>query len=461
MLTYRGDKFVKGKKFNVNEQLCRFSRRDGDKLIFEAISDGSKISITEEEYNKAEKMLTEKINQENKEINEIIGKVLRSKGLARKYEDQLKSKGITINYDSPQGVTLVGPNGKTLGASSKEVFGPHTPDNAKDIYDSKGYNRAADGHRKTRAIKSDYYDKQVEETQKELDSLKSLKRDDIIRKYNDKTTKEALQAHKDKIASLEKDLEDYTAKAKREERSYQYNLKASKATRRNAEYDSLRKNTEKTQADEHIDYLNYLTKPANEYMDKIRSIYKGYGERPKSNPAAYVKTDKNSIDDYRSLKNNVRDAKRDLDFHTADDNSNTYKSSYAAMTDEQLEAKIKKMRDDLEKKIEELRNNNKANSSKRDEYAKALEDKEKALDDFLRSKGIREADLVEVKNYLKESSTDTQYFEKEIRRVYDEILTLAQEAEHAGLSNLSKSLDNILDVLDEYDFVQDNVIYDK
>ena len=119
------------------------------------------------------------------------------------------------------------------------------------------------------------------------------------------------------------------------------------------------------------------------------------------------------------------------------------------------------MRDDLEKKIEELRNNNKANSSKRDEYAKALEDKEKALDDFLRSKGIREADLVEVKNYLKESSTDTQYFEKEIRRVYDEILTLAQEAEHAGLSNLSKSLDNILDVLDEYDFVQDNVIYDK
>ena len=196
-------------------------------------------------------------------------------------------------------------------------------------------------------------------------------------------------------------------------------------------------------------------------MDKIRSIYKGYGERPKSNPAAYVKTDKNSIDDYRSVKNDVKYAKRDLDFHTADDNSNTYKSSYAAMTDEQLEAKIKQMRDNLEKEIEELRKNNKANSSKRDEYAKALEDKEKALDDFLRSKGIREADLVEVKNYLKESSTDTQYFEKEIRRVYDEILTLAQEAEHAGLSNLSKSLDNILDVLDEYDIVQDNVIYDK
>ena len=69
MLTYRGDKFVKGKKFNINEQLCRFSRRDGDKLIFEAISDGSKVSITEEEYNKAEKRINEKINKENKEIN--------------------------------------------------------------------------------------------------------------------------------------------------------------------------------------------------------------------------------------------------------------------------------------------------------------------------------------------------------------------------------------------------------
>lgn len=461
MLTYRGDKFVKGKKFNINEQLCRFARRDGDKLIFEAISDGSKISITEEEYNKAEKMLTEKINQENKEINEIIGKVLRSKGLARKYEDQLKSKGITINYDSPQGVTLVGPNGKTLGASSKEVFGPHTPDNAKDVYDSKGYYRQADGHRKTKTDKSDYYAKRVEETQNKIDELKSFKRDDIIRKYNDKTTKEALQAHKDLIASLERDLEDYTARAKREERNYQYDLKTGKATRRNAEYDNLRKSTEKAHADEHIDYLNYLTKPANEYMDKIRSIYKGYGERPKSNPAAYVRTDKNAIDDYRSLKNDVKYAKRDLDFRTADDNSDTYKSSYAAMTDEQLEAKIKQMRDDLEKKIEELRNNNKANSSARDEYAKKLEDKEKALDDFLRSKGIREADLIEVKNYLKESSTDVQYFDKEIIRLYDEVLTLAHEAEHAGLRSLSDSLSNMLDILDEYDFIQDNIVYNK
>ena len=40
MLTYRGDKFVKGKKFKINETDYRFSKRDDNNLIFEAISDG-------------------------------------------------------------------------------------------------------------------------------------------------------------------------------------------------------------------------------------------------------------------------------------------------------------------------------------------------------------------------------------------------------------------------------------
>ena len=52
MLTYRGDKFVKGKKFKINETDYRFSKRDDNKLIFEAISDGSRFVIAEDEYNK-------------------------------------------------------------------------------------------------------------------------------------------------------------------------------------------------------------------------------------------------------------------------------------------------------------------------------------------------------------------------------------------------------------------------
>ena len=84
MLTYRGDKFVRGKKFTINESLYRFAKRDEEKLIFESVSDGSKFIMTEDEFNEAERVLTEKINQENKEITDIIGKAIRSKTKTRK-----------------------------------------------------------------------------------------------------------------------------------------------------------------------------------------------------------------------------------------------------------------------------------------------------------------------------------------------------------------------------------------
>ena len=53
MLTYRGDKFIKGKKFTINESIYRFQKRDNkDNLIFEGI-DGEKLKITEEEFDKS------------------------------------------------------------------------------------------------------------------------------------------------------------------------------------------------------------------------------------------------------------------------------------------------------------------------------------------------------------------------------------------------------------------------
>ena len=53
MLTYRGDKFIKGKKFTINESVYRFQKRDNnDNLIFES-DNGEKIKLTESEFNKA------------------------------------------------------------------------------------------------------------------------------------------------------------------------------------------------------------------------------------------------------------------------------------------------------------------------------------------------------------------------------------------------------------------------
>lgn len=51
MLTYRGDKFIKGKKFIIGESTYRFQKRDNsDNLIFESIG-GKKLKLTEAEFN--------------------------------------------------------------------------------------------------------------------------------------------------------------------------------------------------------------------------------------------------------------------------------------------------------------------------------------------------------------------------------------------------------------------------
>ena len=126
-----------------------------------------------------------------------------------------------------------------------------------------------------------------------------------------------------------------------------------------------------------------------------------------------------SINKYNSLKRGVDNAKNDIKWHTYQGDNGS--SIYAAMTDDQLEAKIQKMRDDLEKEIEKLRAGNVRNTEIRDKDIENLKAKEKELDDFLRSKGIRESDLIDVKNFLKEaisilstSTSDQEEFHKNI-----------------------------------------------
>lgn len=56
MLTYRGDIFVKGKKFKINESLYRFQKRDSkDRLVFESIDTKELIRLTDSEFKKSNK----------------------------------------------------------------------------------------------------------------------------------------------------------------------------------------------------------------------------------------------------------------------------------------------------------------------------------------------------------------------------------------------------------------------
>ena len=109
------------------------------------------------------------------------------------------------------------------------------------------------------------------------------------------------------------------------------------------------------------------------------------------------------------------------------------------------------MRDNLEKQIEELRKGNIKNKDelkfRKDNLSKA----EKELDNFLKSKGVRESvrnKIISKKLYEEAGLNNKDYYNSHLNRIYNDILDLAKEAQHDGYADLSKSLDNILSLLD-------------
>lgn len=427
MLYYRGDKFVKGKKFTINESVYKFVKKSRDnKLIFESIEDKSLLKITESEYNN---LLQEKINKDNAEINELIGKALRSKPEARKIEDRLAKYGITVDYNKKQGVYLKGPYGKKLSASVDTVTGPTKP----------GFN---DTHKQDRKFHSSDY----KETKARLDDLKNMSDEEKLKKFGIDsrtgeryTDKEALERYNNALKSTEDALRTIQKYRDEENRDIKAKRRAGHDTQISGTYFYGDEN-DREHANKYIDYLTYLTKKPNEYQDAVRKV-DWYGI---SGPDA-TQSEKD-IGKYRKLKNNIRSAQSDVNFK-----STYHDDNYRAMKDDELEAKIKEMRDNLEKQIEDLRKNNARNNDelklKKDKLNKA----EKELDDFLKSKGVRESvrnKIISKKLYEEAGLNNKDYYNKRLDRIYDDILDLAKEAEHDGYADLSKSLDNILSLLD-------------
>lgn len=144
--------------------------------------------------------LTEKVNHANDDINAKIREALRSKTAARKYADEFKKAGITVDDSPREGVELIGPNGRRLSADRLEIQGPSKPGHN----DTHGRNRYSSI--KSKVADLDKYDKRIAEQKENIENLKNTERDDIIRKYPSKTTEDALKAHADSIESAEKDL---------------------------------------------------------------------------------------------------------------------------------------------------------------------------------------------------------------------------------------------------------------
>lgn len=427
MLYYRGDKFVKGKKFTINESVYKFVKKSRDnKLIFESIKDKSLLKITESEYNS---ILQEKINKDNAEINELIGKALRSKPEAKKIEDRLAQYGITVNYDKSQGVYLKGPNGKTLSASVDKVTGPSRP----------GFN---DTHRQGRKFQASNY----KDTKAKLDDLKNMSDEDKLRRFGVDartgeryTDKEALERYNNALKSTEDTLK--TVRKYRDEENR--DIKAKRREGHNTQIGNSSfgaDETDRTHANKYIDYLTYLTKKPNEYQDAVRKSQYYGALKPDATQS------QKDISKYKDLRRKVGDSQWEVKYKSkeADD-------KYRAMSDDELEAKIKEMRDNLEKQIEELRKGNIKNKDelkfRKDNLSKA----EKELDNFLKSKGVRESvrnKIISKKLYEEAGLNNKDYYNSHLNRIYNDILDLAKEAQHDGYADLSKSLDNILSLLD-------------
>lgn len=470
MLYYRGDKFVKGKKFTINEAEYKFIRKTKDKeLVFESTKDKSTLKILESKFNGVE-TLVEKINQENKEINELIGKILRSKSLARKNEELLAKYGIKVNYDRGQGVTLTGPNGKLLSSSTREVEGPTKP-----------------GHNDTHKKEDDWYKSRLKDNtefrdmaQAELDKLQAMDRDDIIRKYNTVSTERALAAHAENIERQKQRIADYDKLIKDYENNIKYNRDYVMRKRRAGHKGTpgwSDRIMSKDESNEKVDYLNYLTKTdlGNPTKDRYSANYIG-DSRQQVNPkdryySSYYYGKNGGPDEraerlkkYDELKNNISDAQRDVTWSSQNSRFGGYKS------EEDLEKEIQAMRDDLEAKIEKLRANNESRKVGNAKDIERLKAREKELDDYLKSLGIREsvrtkmikkAMLVESAKLNEGHEEHYEYIKGALDSLFEEILNLGEEADNLGYTTLADALDKCLNIIEDYSFASDNIYTKK
>ena len=356
--------------------------------------------------------LNEKINKDNLEINNKIQRALRSKGEARKLEPELAKHGIKVNYDNSQGTTMVGPNGKRLSDDKNHVYGPS----------QAGFNNT---HAKTdRSYErwSKDYGNRAEEYELKLKQLKNMDRDDIIRKYNDKSTEEALKAHQADIERIEKWAKDYRDDEKKYAndglRARQNVKKARRYGHKNDPSSNYSHPIDKTDAPEKynretgkyeksgmssadkVDYLTYLTKKPTGYR-RTGNIYRSGSEY---DPADDMNK---NLNQYKDLKSDEKRAKEHLDFE------NKY---YGVKSDDELKANADKMRAEVETKIKAAQEQNEKNKKSTADAEAGVQTAKKNIQDYMKkvredraNRTKTESEEIEIDNKINEVGEITEF----------------------------------------------------
>lgn len=345
-----------------------------------------------------ESVLTEKINRDNIEINNLIRKALRSKSEARKLEPELAKHGITVDYNFAQGTVLRGKNGKILSDDRHNIYGPSAPgfDNTHKRTDSK-YSRY-----------SKLYKDDADRLEQELNKLKDMSRDDIIRKYNTMSTEDALKAHEEDIENTTRRLQSYIYDSNDYAKRAEIDKQRTKSARRRGHiegpsYDnSIPKDSHEyidrddstivasTPADK-VDYLTYLTKEPTGYRDDSGKAY--------DSEDVVSKALNSKVNGYKNLKNIENNAKDSVDFR---------KNYYKVQSDDELKAMADNIRASAEGEIENNKKKNELNKKYNQEASDKLDKAKKDVSDYMErirnSRNKRESEEFFVNHRINESA---------------------------------------------------------
>ena len=337
---------------NINIFMDLFENRDPYGTVRRIIDD---MYGTDEGEEVVEESLNEARNRDNDDINAKIAKAISRKSFAKKYEDELKNHGIKVDYLDGQGTRLIGPNGKVLSATRKEIYGPSTPGH-NNTHD-KGYISGVDWEKRW-----------VQRAKVKVSNLEhlinSLDVTELSRLYPGKSVEEAIEALKVDFETAKASLENEKARLKQATQDMERSLHNRHVRRGQGHVDPwVRNNTIQANVnDVDIDYLTYLTKEPT-------------GIRTNSRPIEHTP----NISKYMDLQNNVDYANRTLE---------TDKRWHKILEPDQLQAEIDRLEVEFERSVRNLlngqENNKKSIATSYDRVDKAKKDKS----DFLKSLGI-------------------------------------------------------------------------
>ena len=302
-----------------------------------------------------EESLNEDRNLDNIDINDKIAKALSRKSFARKFEDELKEYGITVQYLDGQGTTLIGPNGKRLSSSRKEIYGPSAPGHNGTHY--KGY---LPNYR--------WEERRVKQCQERVDAIQNLLDtmdvSMLAQNYPGSSVEEATNLLRADFEQAISALNDSIEALKREKKRHEDSLHHRHVSRGKGHTSPAVTDTtiEDNVNSSPIDYLTYLTKKPNEIRTGIA-------------PSEHTP----NITKYYELDRGVRGAERNLSWD---------KNYHRVLEPEQIQAKIDDLEKEFEQKIAQLLRDQEYNKKSITKSYERVDNAKKAKRDFLSSLGI-------------------------------------------------------------------------